>query len=204
MTRSHRLATLTAISAALCVIIGACTSQPPKQEAPTQPPPVENGWVWDGFVKDHITLRMMDAKPGPLCPKYDTLPDQKLFWMRFVQAVVRAESAYNPAAVYVEMSQGKDPVTGQQSKSEGLLQLSYKDTIHTYYRQLPPVQEISWAKKNLQDPLINLGAGMAIMDDRLHRAGPDVIAALAPYWSTVRDNKAKIIPSLKEWIPSCF
>lgn len=204
MTKTQRLSTLTILAAAVCVIVGGCTSTPPAPEQPQQIPAPGPGWAYDQFVRDHITLRMLEAKPAGLCPKYDELADQKIFWVKFVQAVAKAESNYNPASVYVEKTQGKDPVTGAQTTSEGLLQLSYKDTIHTYYRNLPAVQEISWAKKNLQDPFINLAAGMAIMDDRIHRAGPDVVSALAPYWSTVREYRVKILPTLKTLLPACF
>lgn len=202
MHRAHRVLTVTVLISALAV---GCTSQQPAQEQPAQPVPAPGpGWAYDSFVRDHITLRMMDAKPGPLCPKFDSLVDQKLFWVKFVQAVAKAESNYNPASVYVEKTQGKDPVTGAQTTSEGLLQLSYKDTIHTYYRNLPAVQEISWPKRNIQDPFINLAAGMAIMDDRIARAGPDIVEALGPYWSTVREYRVKILPTLHTLIPACF
>ena len=172
-----------------------CTTTPTKQLP-------QGTWAESAFVMEHITEAMLAANPGPICPRYAAI-DRLHFWDVFIKAIVSAESSFNPES-YMTENQGIDRVTGSLTKSEGYLHLSYKDTIHQYYKDLPAVQEISWPKRNIRDPHINLAAGLAIMDERIRRTGVDVTNALGPYWSTVAKWPQKLGANLKAWIPECY
>lgn len=182
---------------AVGIVLWKCTTTPTK--APSLPP----SWAESEFVRAHITTAMLNSSPGALCPHYSAVDHLKA-WDLIIRAIVEKESNYQPREQFREPNGGIDKVTGRPVMSEGYLQLSYQDTLHSIYRSLPAVQAISWEKKNLTDPQINLAAGLAIMDARIQRSGPDVVTALAPYWSTVREYQTKLLPNLKKWIPECF
>lgn len=193
--------TIYLLKSAACLIVLftiGCTSTLPKPDRPA------GSWAESDFVMERITQAMLDSKPGVLCPAYSNVSHMK-FWDVLVKAMVGAESGFKPDS-WMREAQGIDPVTGEITKSEGYLQLSYKDTVHQYYRVLPAVQQISWEKKNIRDPHVNLAAGLAIMDERIRRTGPDVITALGPYWSVIQEGKwqAKLLPNLQSWMKECF
>lgn len=196
MKQTQRTLTILTMATAVSLGLWKCTSTPKAPDVPLS-------WAESQFVQDRITTRMLEASPGPLCPRYGSVQKLKA-WDAIMKAIVAAESNFKPNSTYHEKTQGIDKVTGKPVLSEGYLQLSYQDTLHQYYRELPAVKEISYAKKNLQDPHVNLSAGIAIMDDRIRRSGPDVVKALAPYWSTVREYPVKLLPNLKKYIPECF
>jgi hypothetical protein len=117
-----------------------------------------------------------------------------------------------------------DSVTGQQIRSEGLLQLSYVDVVSYAYTG----HDISWTAdrvmaltdyakgltygnpaRTLLNAYSNLNLGLWIMHKRLSANGATELleAALGHYWSTMRSSGSgfsTVLKNLKIAIPVCF
>ncbi|MES2855924.1 MAG: hypothetical protein V4692_08670, partial [Bdellovibrionota bacterium] len=90
--------------------------------------------MWTNYVRDAVqvygpALMKGSTDIAKFCPAYSKLStDDKLnFWAQLIAAMSKYESGFKPTTRYVETTMGTDPVTGKQSVSEGLLQLSYQD-----------------------------------------------------------------------------
>lgn len=148
----------------------------------------DHTWCYDQVVKSRLTPTMLNAQPGKLCPKYQTV-DRAKFWLTYVAAIALAENNWKDKGVYIETTMGKDPITGKQIASEGQLQLSYQDVAR--YPEAATCQLINYPARNLQSGPINVGCGVEIMHILLGRFGPDMYATLGRYWSTARVIKPK-------------
>jgi hypothetical protein len=92
---------------------------------------------------------------------------------------------------------GKDPVTGKQDVSEGLLQLSYQDESN-YKNRLPagacdfdyesnskyPVKDL---RRSILNPEKNLGCGVAILAEQVARA-KRIVVGRGAYWAVLKSN----------------
>jgi peptidoglycan hydrolase-like protein with peptidoglycan-binding domain len=119
-------------------------------------------------------------------------------WGELISAIAKPESSWNPTSWMFE-AQGIDVVTGQQVRSEGLLQLSYQDKKN--YKELPcrfdwnadknlPEKDI---RKTIMNPEINLEFGINILAKQIRRTGK-IILINGVYWSVIRENSRKIEP----------
>jgi hypothetical protein len=155
---------------------------------------------WSQFVfsllqtpEAHILLEAQDM--DRFCRKYKFLTEmQKINVVgELIAAMTRYESNYNPLNRYQEDTMGIDPVTHLPVWSEGLMQLSYQDTLGRPYCQfdwnvdknLSPTSP----KKSILDPFKNLNCGVRILADQVRRRGLIVIASGA-YWAVIRDQGA--------------
>jgi hypothetical protein len=167
----------------------------PVQQAP-QPTEIIRWWHYDDFVKSHLTVGMLKANPGTLCPKGVTGPIDD-FWEKLAKSIAFAESGFDPKQVYQEKF--IDGHTGKAAISVGLFQLSIGDKYNPNYKGTACDK---LTEKNLTDPLVNLECALGIMD-RLIPKKPDLQSALGLYWSTIRAGAAAVSQFKKE-MPGCF
>ena len=105
---------------------------------------------------------------------------------------------------------GTDPVTHQHVYSEGLLQLSYQDSLNYSF-----CNEFDWKKdrhlspgdprKTILDPFKNLSCGIQILN-RLVQRHQLVAFGSGNYWSTLMPNgygKVRSIKALTHQIAFC-
>jgi peptidoglycan hydrolase-like protein with peptidoglycan-binding domain len=127
-------------------------------------------------------------------PDYKSLSrTQKInVWGELISAIAKPESSWNPTSWMFE-AQGIDVVTGQQVRSEGLLQLSYQDKGN--YKKLPcrfdwnadknfPVKDI---RKTIMNPEINLEFGINVLANQIRRTGK-IILTNGVYWAVIKEN----------------
>lgn len=207
---------LTLMLSACATVPPAPTDKPADISTPTTPKPITDctrkSWCWDSLVLDKITDNMLAANVGSFCPKAKSL-NGKTVWLNIVKSIASAESGWDPGNTYVEpgASMSLDKVTGKRVVSEGLLQLSYQDS--RAWSSLPGCKAIDYAKRNIQDPIINLNCGIEIMD-RLAGRNPasDIsnalkkngVSSLGDYWSSVWMSKTDARAKMKRLMPECL
>ncbi len=130
------------------------------------------------------------------CPRFNILNrEQKMnFWGQFLASVSFEESSWKPTAQYIETTQGIDPMTGLQSKSEGLLQLSYKDQ-QSYridcgfdWSTDKQLRETD-ARKTIFDPYQNLRCGIKILSYQLKNYKSIVTKNGNQYWQVLKPSE---------------
>jgi hypothetical protein len=129
------------------------------------------------------------------CPNYPSLSlDQKVNVAgMLVSGITRFESNFDPLTRFQESTMGVDAVTGRPVFSEGLLQLSYQDTI-AY-----PFCDFNWnadkdlsptdPHKTILDPFNNLACGVQILAKQIRNRGSIVLES-GVYWAVIRKNGA--------------
>lgn len=154
--------------------------------------------IWSLFVHDLINGELFSVYDSAqdatrICPKYKSLTkEQKVtVWTEFISAVAYFESAWKPTSWMTESTMGKDPITGKQVKSEGLLQLSYQDIQWAKYCKF------DWSKdkklsvddpnKTIFDPFLNLDCGLRILASQI-KSKEKVILSSGVYWAVLKDG----------------
>ena len=183
------------------------SSQSPLEPLPAPPPGFQpllwesaraEGALWSKFIlgllqndANSIVEKSDDMKV--FCPTYAHLSKTQRFNVAamLVSAIAKFESDFDPLSRSTETNLGTDPVTGKQVVSEGLLQLSYQDTMGRSYCQF------DWnADKNLGDkdprktilnPFKNLRCGLLILAEQVDRYG-SLIIEQGNYWAVIRKN----------------
>jgi hypothetical protein len=170
-----------------------CTkqTQPPPATIPSKP--IASEWKWEDFLQANLSERHLSASQQPLCKKQI---EARKFWSALLRSIVYAESNFNPTSTYTEKTQGIDPVTGKQTVSVGLLQLSVKDKLVYKTSHCADLNE-----QNIKDPEKNLGCGLEIMA-KLIGTRSDLQASLGRYWSTIRPGH-KAEAKLWQDLPEC-
>lgn len=188
------------------------------EAAPLWEPHASSGRSWTSYAfgivdKFGISLMLGTKDVKEFCPAFFSLSrDEKLnFWVYLISAVVKYESAFDPTSRMKEPGMGTDPVTGQPVYSEGLLQLSYQDSLGYKF-----CDEFDWRsdsklavrdpKKTILDPYKNLACGIRILNQIVARK--DLIAFdSGHYWSTLKPSRANSkVPPIKKLtngIPFC-
>lgn len=146
------------------------------------------------------------------CPTYNTLSthDRANVWAQIFAAMTRYESNYNPLSRMREPGMGTDSVTRKPVYSEGLLQLSYQDTLGYKFCKFDWSKDKSLSatssKKTILDPYINLHCGVGIMARQIARKGTIKVGSGA-YWSVLKTsyskNKISSITSMVKSLPMC-
>jgi hypothetical protein len=160
--------------------------------------------LWSRYVADALKMYGKEMIKGPadvanFCPDYSSLDEENRinFWIQLFAALTKYESGFNPSSRYVETTMGKDPVTGKQVVSEGLLQLSYQDESN-YKNRLPagacdfdyesnskyPVKDL---RRSILNPEKNLGCGVAILAEQVARA-KRIVVGRGAYWAVLKSN----------------
>ena len=172
---------------------------------------------WTGAVLNALLAnapRLLDGADDihAFCPSYSGLGiENRARVLAFLlSAMVRFESGFNPTTRYHEASMGTDAVTGLPVYSEGLLQLSYQDTLWA------PFCEFDWDKdrhlsvtdkrKSIFDPMKNLNCGIRILNRQIEKRGRLVLSSDA-YWAVLKSdaphNKIELIQALTKALPAC-
>lgn len=141
----------------------ACVTQPIE----TKPAKV---FEFDSFVENNLGANTLVNRP-PLCGT----------WLSYLRGIVKAESNWNPNAMYEEKF--IDGSTGKRALSVGYFQLSIGDkrNYKTHYCQL-------LTEETLKDPEINTGCALEIIETLFKKGRP-----LGAYWSTMRpENQHKV------------
>jgi hypothetical protein len=125
---------------------------------------------------------------------YDSLSRQQKInvWGELICAICKFESGWKPTS-WMKENMGTDPVTGQQVRSEGLMQLSYQDKPN--YPNLPC--SFDWnADKDLNEndptktifnPEINLEFGINILAEQI-RKHKRIALSSHVYWAVIKDG----------------
>lgn len=200
---------------------------------PIAAPQVISGWLTE--YSQHIEatvsrnypdlLGVTDSRMKTVCPLWSGLDrgGREKFWSSLLWAIAGPESARNRTSVYVETTMSTDPVTGQQVRSEGLLQLSYQDVPAYHYTE----GDISWENdrsmaladyvnkvksgnpaRTILNAYANLNLGLFIMNRLVTVHPSDLLeTALGRYWSTMRATGSSfktVLSGLKSRFPDCF
>lgn len=145
------------------------------------------------------------------CPNYKKIqkPLKMNFWGQFISAISFYESTWNPAEVTPE-NHGVDPVTGLQTRSEGLLQLSYRDQLSYKidcgfdWKQDQFLSEND-RRRTILDPYQNLRCGLKIMAIQLKRDKKIITSNTKQYWKVLWADQSTLekIKSITLKLPFC-
>lgn len=165
-----------------------------------------NAAQWTIYAQDAIAKYAPDLIKGTkdiatFCPMYDRLgtQDRINFWVQLVAAMTKYESGFNPASRMVETTMSNDPITGRQTASEGLLQLSYSDAknykgvvasdVCTFDYSIDKKYAATDLRRTILDPKTNLTCGIGILNRQIQR--DHVIAeASNAYWAVIKTNRS--------------
>lgn len=194
-------------------------SHPPAPSATPAPPAIAVAPLWESGASLHRSwtqhaMNVVDKYGASLvagakdvtdfCPAYFSLDrDQKIgFWVYLVSAIAKYESAFDPTCRFKEPGMGNDPVTHQSVYSEGLLQLSYQDSLGYKF-----CDEFDWAadsklgtkdpNRTILDPFKNLSCGIRILNSIVARKGLIAFDG-GHYWSTLQPKRTNSkVPSIR-------
>jgi hypothetical protein len=208
---------------------GAQPSIPPVAASPAQDPQTTvmkvaplwekaralDGKSWTNFAAALILAEGSNMLKGTadmtnFCPSYSSLDtaDKLNVWVYLISAVTKYESGFNPTSRMKE-NLGTDAVTHSQVYSEGLLQLSYQDSLGYKF-----CNEFDWnadknlgakdPRKTILDPYKNLRCGIRILNKIVGKH--NLIAFNSGhYWSTLmpKNSSERSIQSLVHSISIC-
>ena len=131
------------------------------------------------------------------CSNYKSLSTNKkiVFWGQLFAAIAKYESAWVPNSRMVETTMGNDPITHEQVASEGLLQLSYQDTlsygsncdfdwsVDKKYHHISPTD----SRKSIFDSYKNLRCGIHILARQL-KIYNAITVEKGVYWAVIKKN----------------
>jgi len=194
---------------------GAVTTPPTQPNLTMKPlawePSARSSNLWSAYIYSVISIEepqmlsdnsALDA--NLFCPRYAQLSktERLNFWGQLFAAVAKYESGWSPTSRYVETTMGTDPITGRQVASEGLLQLSYQDSVN--YGQA--ACDFDWnkdriysdtdARKTILDPYKNLRCGIKIMA-KLLKKKQMISFETGVYWSTLRKGRPRVNDIIK-------
>ncbi len=172
--------------------------------------------AWSEFLYDLIDRELfvdLDKVTDMtrFCPTYKKLDrEHKIYaWLELVSQMTYYESGWSPVSRMQE-DMGTDPVTKKPVFSEGLMQLSYQDTVNYPKLLKYPDCKIDWSKdkdlavkdpnKTILNPYINLECGSRILADQIKRKRKIAMSS-GVYWAVLRDNpyqfwKAKVVDQI--------
>lgn len=162
----------------------------------------EPGWnpKWDKIVEQALPPALLTKKvPRDVrrfCPRFYRMSDvnKRAFWAYFFQALAGAEAGLSPTSHvrHVGALIAQDPVTGRAVHSEGLLQLSYQDSVRygcdfnwDADRKLKPGDP----NRTILRPKNNLECGVKILTQQIISNHKPIFYKLS-YWSTLRPGTA--------------
>ena len=186
-------------------------SDPPGELKAVPPTPIaikkaelnEPSWdpEWNTIIEEALPSNLLSRRRArevqPLCPRFRHMSkaERRAFWAYFFQALAGAEAGLKPTAdVHHTDPQVNvtDIVTHRPVRQEGLLQLTYMDSVRYGCdfdwiddRNLP---EHLPAKTILQ-PRNNLLCGVKILDNQLVKHHEPLLSNKS-YWSTLRPDNS--------------
>jgi hypothetical protein len=165
-----------------------------------------NAAQWTADAQDAIAKYAPDLIKGSndiatFCPMYDRLgtQDRINFWVQLIAAMTKYESGFNPASRMIETTMGNDPITGKQTASEGLLQLSYSDAknyrrvvaagVCAFDYSVDKQYAVTDIRRTILDPKTNLACGIGILNRQIQR--DHLIAESSnAYWAVIKTNRS--------------
>jgi hypothetical protein len=197
----------------------------PNTEAPALPTYESLNWeitstskkVWSEYLHSLIDNELLiDFDTAQdierFCPKYQSLSrDQRVnVWGALIAGISKFESGHNPLSRMTETTMGIDPITKKQVVSEGLLQLSYQDTL------IYPFCQFDWkrdkglatsdSRKTILDPYRNLNCGARILAQQIRRRSQVVLSSNV-YWAVIKEGgkyqKINAIASIVKKLSFC-
>ncbi len=197
-------------------------------------PQIIAGWLdeYSRAIEENIAknypdlLSLEGSRMSTVCPDWASLSgsEREIFWSSLLWSIAAPESGRNRTSIYRETTMSIDSITGQQIRSEGLLQLSYVDVVSYAYTG----HDISWTAdrvmaltdyanglthgnpaRTILNAYSNLNLGLWIMHKRLAANGATELleTALGHYWSTMRvtgSGFSTVLKNLKIAMPTCF
>jgi hypothetical protein len=180
-----------------------------------------NGMLWSAFTYQIIGNDVANVLlPGTqdvslFCTNYANLSNsQKInFWAYLVSVLAKMESSFNP--VMRQAASGTDSVTHQTLYKEGLLQLSYQDTLKYPACAFSWSSDVSLAPTDPQvsifDPFKNLECGIQILAQQVQATHQIATTATAnnaeAYWIILQTsnhaNRISQIELLTQALPFC-
>jgi len=165
---------------------------------------------WSDHVREQIyrNFEVVDRAHDMdlFCPNYYNLNrDERVdVWAQLIAGMSWFESGWNKKARMAEPKLGIDQVTGKTVASEGLLQLSYTDTLWRNYCEFNWSQDIQFEeddfRKTIFDPYINLTCGVGILTSQIKKYERIVIKDGA-YWSVIKkDHRNNKVPQIRKII----
>jgi hypothetical protein len=203
---------------------------------PTSNRQVLVGWLpeYDAFIKSEVRkypklLKIAPARLSNFCRGFAKIADRAQFYADLLWSIAGPESDRRRTQITLETNLDGvlnpiDPVTGYQVRSEGLLQLSYQDTLNYDARRACP---FDWAAdkakavadyakgagygdgtRSIHDAYKNLRCGVFIVNAHLTHLYPSAKFedALRRYWITMDpgDPAYKIVrANLTKRQPAC-
>lgn len=150
---------------------------------------------WDLIIEKALPVALLSPQVSkavrPFCPRFVALSqaDKRAFWAYFFQALAGAEAGLEPTTdVHHESVDEKDRVTGRTVRAQGLLQLTYMDSVRhgcdfDWERDKHlPVHDPS---KTILQPRNNLVCGVKILEDQLVNRQHRLLSSTS-YWATLR------------------
>lgn len=201
------------------LLLNSCVTVPeePKIETPVivepeKPAPVVDypavGWHPDysKLVESKASKSMLEIsgeRMKSFCPRWPELNEtqRRKFYSELFFIMAKYESGYNSLSMFHEKKQGIDAATGLIKLSEGLLQISYSDSLSRRYKcKFDAKKDLEQLKKDIVnmkgtrgrdtlDPIKNLECGISIFDWLLQSDQRDFATVMGRYWSVLRPLK---------------
>lgn len=151
---------------------------------------------WDEIVEKALPASLLSHQvPSDVrrfCPRFYRMSDiDKLaFWAYFFQALAGAEAGLNPTSHvrHVGALIARDPVTHHPVHSEGLLQLSYQDSMRygcSFDWDADRKLKAGDPARTILQPKNNLECGVKILTQQIIENHKPIFYKLS-YWSTLR------------------
>jgi hypothetical protein len=197
---------------------------------------VLKGWLpeYDAFIESEVhkypgLLKIEASRLSNFCPGFAKIRDKAQFYADLLWSIAGPESDRQRTQITLEtnldgVANPIDPVTGQQVRSEGLLQLSYQDTVNYDAAQACPfdweadkvtaLEEFSRGAqygdgtRSIHDAYKNLQCAVFILNAHLSQLYPSAKFedALRRYWSTMDPSESaykKVRANLKKRQKAC-
>lgn len=167
--------------------------------------------AWDQLVEQAIPLDMLGSQVPhdvrKFCPRFYAMndTDKRVFWAYFFQALAGAEAGLNPTT-RVRHTQPEvaviDDVTKRYVRSEGLLQLTYKDEKRygcDFDWEHDRVLKSDDPAKTILLPKNNLECGVKILENQIITQHKKLLSKKS-YWSTLQPGTVSYRVFAKEMI----
>jgi hypothetical protein len=157
--------------------------------------------AWDQIVEAALPPELLsgqvDRDVRPFCPRFETMAEQdkRAFWAYFFQALAGAEGGLKPTARARHSQTAmevRDPVTGTQVRTEGLLQLAYEDAKRygcDFNWETDRTLKGNDSERTILQPKNNLECGIKILDEELIQQHKPLLSR-NEYWSTLQPGTA--------------
>lgn len=157
--------------------------------------------AWDVMIEKalprNLVSRRRAAAVRPLCPRYGSMSraNRRAFWAYFFQALAGAEAGLKPTADVRHNDPEVavvDRVTHHTVRQEGLLQLTYMDSLRygcNFNWEQDKDLPVHDPAKTILQPRNNLLCGIRIVENQLIRQHKPLLTD-SSYWVTLRPDYA--------------